>query len=278
MDALPASSRPIVSRSSGFRAALTLGERELVRFFRQRNRVFGAACQPLLFWALFGIGLQPVFRPTGAAPDLTYGEYLVPGIVVLMVLFTAIFSTISIIEDRREGFLQGVLIAPVARPWIVLGKLLGGAAIAVCQAWLFVLLAPVAGVAVAVHEFLLATAHLFIVAVGLTALGVCFAWKTDSVQGFHAIMMVVLMPMWLLSGAFFPSTPEHGWLRWIIAANPVTYTVSGLRRILYLDESVPFDSMDTPSLPHSIIVTGLFAGAAFLLACRLAGQQSAEAA
>ena len=104
----------------------TLMLRELVRFFRQRTRVIGALGQPVLFWILFGAGLRGSFEPPEWAPaEMTYQEYFFPGVAVLIVMFTAIFSTISIIEDRREGFLQGVLVAPISRLSLVLGKLSG---------------------------------------------------------------------------------------------------------------------------------------------------------
>src|SRR5690242_58316 len=119
-------------------AIYALTARELVRFFRQRTRVIGALGQPVLFWVLFGAGLHGSFNPPAWAPSgMTYQEYFFPGVAVLIVLFTAIFSTISIIEDRREGFLQGVLVAPISRLAIVMGKLFGGAALAVVQAGLF---------------------------------------------------------------------------------------------------------------------------------------------
>ena len=154
---------------------------------------------------------------------------------MLILLFTAIFATISVIEDRREGFLQSVLVAPIPRWSMVLGKLLGGTLIAVAQGSLFVLLGytlhlhlgPVALVAV--------VAWMFVVALALTALGFVLAWRMDSTQGFHAVMSVLLLPMWLLSGAFFPA--EHGLLHWIILLNPLTYGVAGLRRLLYWDAS-----------------------------------------
>ncbi len=122
----------------------------------------------------------------------------------LIVLFTAIFATISIIEDRREGFLQSVLVAPVPRWTIALGKILGGAAIAWVQAIIFLLLAILVGSVVISWQIGLLLLMLAMAAIGMTALGVFFAWPMESTQGFHAIMNLVLMPLWLLSGAFFP--------------------------------------------------------------------------
>src|SRR5580698_5559851 len=125
----------------------TLVSREWVRFVRQRNRVVGAIGQPIIFWLLFGAGLGPSFRMPGAAGDtVSYRAYFFPGSLVLILLFTAIFATISIIEDRREGFLQSVLVAPLPRWSMVLGKVLGGTLLALAQGLIFLLLGLTLGV------------------------------------------------------------------------------------------------------------------------------------
>lgn len=212
--------------------AVTLWRREMVRFVRQRNRVFSAIAQPALFWALFGAGFKGSFKLGGATGDTDFLEYFFPGTVVLIVLFTAIFSTISIIEDRREGFLQGVLVAPVPRGAIVAGKILGGTALATLQAGLALLLAPLAGVPVTAAAFAAALAFCFLLGWGLTSLSLAIAWPMRSTQGFHAIMTVFLMPLWLLSGAFFPADGVPGWLGLLMRLDPLTYGVLTLRRIL----------------------------------------------
>src|SRR5213082_4159021 len=127
-------------------AVATLWRREVIRFVRQRSRLVGALAQPFVFWLLLGGGLSPSFRPPGVAPGTSYLAYLYPGILALVLLFTAIFATISTVEDRHTGFLQGVLVAPVGRTAIVLGQALGGTTLAVGQGLLFLALAPVAGV------------------------------------------------------------------------------------------------------------------------------------
>jgi ABC-2 type transport system permease protein len=224
---------------SGILAALSLAARELRRFYRQRTRIVGALGQPLIFWILFGAGLGGSFRVPGEASAAGYAAYFLPGVAVMILLFTAIFSTISIIEDRREGFLQGVLVSPIPRSSLVLGKLLGGSALAVMQALLFIGIAPVLArlgivaplvLNMSPMQWLEATAWMGVMAFLLTALGYMIAWPMDSTQGFHAVMSVFLMPMWLLSGAFFP-VPAQGWLSWIMRVNPLTYGLAGLRRI-----------------------------------------------
>ncbi|HTI51746.1 MAG TPA: ABC transporter permease, partial [Planctomycetaceae bacterium] len=235
----------------------TLALRELVRFFRQRSRVIGAVGQPVLFWILFGAGLHGTFTPPRwAPPTMTYQEYFFPGVAVMIVLFTAIFSTISIIEDRREGFLQGVLVAPISRLSLVMGKLCGGTALAVLQAGLFLTLAPVMGLGLSIGTAIEVAGFLTLLAFTLTALGFLIAWPLDSTQGFHAIMSIFLLPMWLLSGALFPAE-ETGWLSWVIRLNPLTYGVAGLRRLLYSGEPLPA-ATGLPAFSVCLFVTILF--------------------
>jgi ABC-2 type transport system permease protein len=244
-------------------AVAALARREVIRFWRERTRVFGALLQPVLFWAFFGAGLRASFRLPGGGPD--YGAYLFPGTVVLILLFTAIFSTISVIEDRREGFLQGVLAAPVPRAVVVLGKVVGGTFLAVVQAGLVLAAAPLVGLRVVPFALLAAAALLVTLALALTSLSFCIAWRMRSTQGFHAIMTVFLMPLWLLSGAFFPAAGAPSWLRMLMAADPLTYGVAILRRILGAGAGATADAA-LPGAALSLAVTLLFAASAFAAA------------
>ena len=214
--------------------AMSLARRELVRFLRQRSRVVGALATPVVFWLLVGGGMGRSFRAPGLPGGENYLEYFFPGTVLMILLFTAIFSTISIIEDRREGFLQSVLVAPVPRAAIVLGKVLGGTALAFGQALLFLMLGPLVGVKPSVAGLLLALGLMALLAFALTALGFCIAWRMSSTQGFHAVMNLFLMPMWFLSGALFPAHNASGPLRAVMLLNPLTYGLEGLREALYL--------------------------------------------
>ena len=267
-----------VAHGSTGLAIYSLATRELVRFFRQRTRIIGALGQPIIFWVLFGAGLQSSFRgPSG----ISFQEYFFPGVAVMIVMFTAIFSTISIIEDRREGFLQGVLVAPVSRIAIVLGKVCGGTILALLQAMLFLAIGPtlaMVGLSPPIStgltwaNFPLVIGYLTLVGFSLTALGYLIAWPMDSTHGFHAIMSVFLMPMWLLSGSFFPA-PDSGWLSWVIRLNPLTYGTAGLRRLVT-------PNIDTvaglPSLPLSLAVTTTAAVVYISIAIWLTGRQSAH--
>ena len=214
---------------------LSLCHRELIRFLRQRNRIIGALATPIVFWLLIGGGMGRSFRAEGLPGGTNFIQYFFPGTVLMILLFTAIFSTISIIEDRREGFLQGVLVAPVPRVAIVLGKVLGGTALAFGQGLIFLLLGPLAGVKFTAAGLLAAAGMMLVVSFALTALGFCIAWRMSSTQGFHAIMNLFLMPMWFLSGALFPPRQDmFAPLLWVMRLNPLTYGLAGIRRALYL--------------------------------------------
>jgi ABC-2 type transport system permease protein len=247
--------------------------REMARFVRQRSRVVGALVQPLVFWLLLGGGLQASFRPPGALAGTGYVEYSYPGIIAMVLLFTAIFATISVVEDRRAGFLQGVLVAPIPRSSIVLGQALGCTTLAVLQGVLFLALAPLAGIGLGLRSVLAVTAVMLLVAFGLTSLSLIIAWRLDSTQGFHAIMNLVLLPMWVLSGAFFPAAGLPGWIVWVMHLNPLTYGLAAIRRCLYL--GAPAAAGPVPGLALSLAVSGLFAAVAFVVAALAAERKAA---
>lgn len=250
----------------------TLWWREMVRFGRQPSRVAGALGQPVVLWLFLGAGLRASFRPPGTPDGMGYLEYSYPGIMVLVILFTAIFATISVVEDRREGFLQGVLVAPLARSTAVLGQALGGTSLGLVQGVVLLLLAPAAGISLTPGSVVLVVAVMVLLAFGLSSLGLLIAWRMDSTQGFHGIMNLILLPMWLLSGAFFPSAGAPLWLQWVMRVNPLTYGVTLLRRCLYV--SNPLAAGEIPSLSAALAISLGFAILAYagasLTACRKA--------
>ena len=227
-----------------------------------------AIAQPLIFWLLLGGGLNASFNPPGVPKGTSYIEYFYPGIIALALLFTAIFATISIVQDRREGFLQGVLVAPVARWVILLGQALGGTTLALFQGALFLLLAPIVGVPLSPFSVLSALGVMLILSFGLTNLGLAIAWRMDSTQGFHAIMNLILIPIWLLSGAFFPVSGVPILLEWVMKLNPLTYGLAALRRCLYFNAPIAVEGI--PQLTLSLLVTGLFCVVTYLGAARTA--------
>ncbi|MBZ5667632.1 MAG: ABC transporter permease [Acidobacteriia bacterium] len=246
--------------------AFTLWWREIVRFYRQRARVVGVILSPLLFWVVIGSGFGSSFRSGQGAGQEHYLDYFYPGTLVMIVLFTAIFTMMSVIEDRNEGFLLSVLVAPVPRAAIVLGKVLGGTTLAAAQGLIFLVFSPFVGIHMTVASFGLIVLTVFLVSFALTGLGFAIAWPLDSTQAFHAIINLFLIPLWLLSGALFPLSKASEWIRWLMYANPLTYGVEALRILMYPNYLSPF------TLTASILTLVLFAlfmfGLAFVLANR----------
>src|SRR5229473_4900656 len=220
--------------------AFTLWWREVVRFYRQRTRVVGVIASPVLFWVVIGSGFGNSLRPGASGESQPFLNYFYPGALIMIVLFTSIFTMMSVIEDRKEGFLLSVLVAPVSRSAIVLGKVLGGTTLATIQGVIFLVFATLVGIHMSPGSFLLVVATVFLVSFALTALGFAIAWPMDSTQAFHGIINLFLIPLWLLSGAMFSITRASGWLRVVMYMNPLTYGVEALRDLLYPGMDSPF--------------------------------------
>lgn len=243
--------------------ALGLLKRELVRFARQRSRIVGVIASPIVFWLFLGTGFGTSFRAAGVHGG-SYLEFFYPGTIVLTVLFTCIFSSISVIEDRKEGFLQSALVAPTSRAGLVLGKVLGSATFAAIQGIILLALAPVAGIPWTIGGMIAAMIVVFVLSLGLAGLGFAFAWKSESTQGFHAIMNLVLVPMWLLSGSVFPMDGVPSWLRFAMLCNPLTYGTMALRESLQSHESM-LDGLLTMPLLISIVFGAVVFSAAYVV-------------
>ncbi len=266
-------SRPIAPVSAGvLLPAFTLWWREIVRFYRQKSRVVGVLASPLVFWVVIGSGFGTSFRSGGGNGQQNYLDYFYPGALIMIVLFTSIFTMMSVIEDRKEGFLLSVLVAPVPRSAIVLGKVLGGTTLAAVQGMIFLIFAPFAGVHIEPLQLLLVAIVIFLVSFALTALGFAIAWPMDSTQAFHGIINLFLIPLWLLSGALFPIAKASSWIRVLMYMNPLTYGVEALRSLLYSSTDSPFP------LPSAIATLLLFSLVMFGLAFLMANRRSARPA
>src|SRR3989441_5694427 len=237
---------------------LTLWWRELVRFWRHKSRVLGVVASPLVFWLLMGYG----------SGDL--GRFFA-GALVLTVMFSAIFSTISIIEDRREGFLLSMLVSPAPRTSLVLGKILGSATLAWLQGLIFLCFAPLAGVSITLADLIPVAAAILLISFTLTGLGFVIAWKMDSTAGFHAIMNLLLVPMWMVSGSLFPMATAHGWVKAIMWVNPLTYSIALLNHTLRLPNAAPGAMV-------SLVVTAVFGVVLLLVSGAMAAQKSTRSA
>jgi ABC-2 type transport system permease protein len=250
--------KPEPALTSFLLPAATLWQRELVRFWRQKSRVLGVVASPLVFWLLMGYGSGDLAR-------------FYSGALVLTVMFSAIFSTISIIEDRREGFLLSMLVSPAPRTSLVLGKILGSATLAWVQGLIFLAFAPLAGVGIRTLEIVPVAAAIFLISFTLTALGFTIAWRMDSTSGFHAIMNLLLVPMWMVSGSLFPMATAHGWVKAIMWINPLTYSIALLNHTLRLPNA-------TPDAAVSLSVTAAFGLALLVLCGFMAAQKSTRSA
>jgi ABC-2 type transport system permease protein len=246
--------------------AFTLWWREIVRFYRQTTRVIGVLASPLVFWLVIGSGFGTSFRSGGGPGQQHYLDYFYPGALIMIVLFTSIFTMMSVIEDRKEGFLLSVLVAPVPRSAIVLGKVLGGTTLSTIQGMVFLIFAPFAGVHLDLVQVLLVAVVVFLVSFALTALGFAIAWPMDSSQAFHAIVNLFLIPLWLVSGALFPLSGASKWIQVIMWLNPLTYGVEALRGLLYpgAETSFPLSSAMATLVLFSLVMFAL----AFLMANR----------
>src|SRR5246127_1443351 len=252
--------RPVPSASAGVMLpAFTLWWREIVRFYRQPGRVVGVIASPVVFWLVIGSGFGSSFRAGGSPGQQHYLDYFYPGALIMIVLFTSIFTMMSVIEDRKEGFLLSVLVAPVPRSAIVLGKVLGGTTLAAVQGLIFLIFAPFAGVHLNPIQILLVAVVVFLVSFSLTALGFAIAWPMDSSQAFHAIVNLFLIPLWLFSGALFSLNGASGWIRAIMRLNPLTYGVKALRLLLYTgqDHSFELKSAMATLVLFSLVMFGL---------------------
>ena len=244
--------------SNFFLPAATLWQRELVRFWRQKSRVLGVVASPLVFWLLIGYGSNDLGR-------------FYSGALVLTVMFSAIFSTISIIEDRREGFLLSMLVSPAPRTSMVLGKIMGSATLAWIQGLIFLAFAPLAGVRIGFMELLPVVAAVLLISFTLTGLGFVIAWRMESTSGFHAIMNLLLVPMWMVSGSLFPMATAHGWVKAIMWVNPLTYSIALLNHTLRLPNAAP-------GAVVSLIVTAAFGLVLLLASASMAAQKSVRSA
>jgi ABC-2 type transport system permease protein len=257
------------------RAVYVIWYRDLVRYTRDRVRLVISLAQPLLYLLVFGVGLSSSIGGGGtgllgaaAAPgSVGYVRFMFPGVVGMAILFTAIFSAMSIVWDREFGFLREILVAPINRSAVAIGKALGGATQAMIQGLVMLAFAPVAGVHLSLLSVLEVIPLLFILAFALSALGVALAARMRSMQGFQMVMNLLLMPMFFLSGSLFPLNGLPGWMTVLTRLDPVAYGIAPVRHVVLAGAGVPprvLDQVAAVSIAgHTVPV---LADAALLLA------------
>ncbi len=219
---------PDRSLRADLRAVSIVWRRELIRFRRDRLRAVTSLIQPVLFLFILGTGLASLAK-SGMPPGVSFKTFIFPGVVAMSVLFTAIFSAASIVWDREFGFLREMLVAPVSRSAIVIGKCLGGATIATFQGILMLLLAGLADVPYNPVLLITLVGELLLLAFTLTAFGVMMAARITQFQAFMALTQMLVMPLFFLSGALYPLTGLPGWLSVLTRIDPLTYVVGPMR-------------------------------------------------
>ena len=222
---------PARSLRSELRAIKVVWKRELIRFSRDRLRILTSLIQPFLFLFVLGTGLSSLAR--AGTHGLNYRTFVYPGVLCLAVMFTAMFSAASIVWDREFGFLREMMVAPVRRSSIVLGKCFGGATVAAFQGLIVIAIAPLVGVPYQLGLMLEIFALLLLLAFAITAFGMMAAARVNQMQSFMALMQMAVMPMFFISGALFSVAALPAWLAVLNRIDPLTYAVEPMRRAIF---------------------------------------------
>ena len=238
---------PADIRMATFRAIYIIWYRDILRYWRDRWRLVASLAQPLLFLVVFGSGLSSSLGGAsafGGKGGLSYIQFMYPGIIGMAILFTAIFGAMSIVWDREFGFLKEVLVAPIDRSAVAIGKALGGTTQAMIQGLILLVLAPFVGVKLSVATVLAMIPLAAVLAFGLSAFGVALASTMKSLQGFQVVMNFLMMPMFFLSGALFPLNNLPGWMTVLTRLDPASYGIDPLRRVVLSGSGLPSAAID----------------------------------
>jgi ABC-2 type transport system permease protein len=254
------------------RAIYIIWYRDVLRFWRDRARLAVTFAQPLLYLVIFGTGLSSAlsgaggFGGAGAPAGFSYTQFIFPGIIGMSVLFGSMFAAVSIVWDREFGFLKEVLVAPIDRSAVAIGKALGGATQAMAQGLILLVLAPFVGVKLTFMSVVTLIPLVFVLAFALSAMGVVIASRMRSMQGFQMVMNFLMMPMFFLSGALFPLSGLPGWMTFLTRIDPAAYGIDPLRRTILAGAGMPTQVLDRMSLTIGGTVIPVVAEAGILLA------------
>lgn len=244
--------RPSSLVRSSLRGVYIIWYRDLLRWWRDRQRILPSLVQPVLYLFVFGVGLSSAMGGGGGAATLgvNYTTFMYPGVLTMGVLFTSMFSAMSIVWDREFGFLKEIQVAPIPRAAVAVGKALGGSTQAILQATLIVAMAPLAGVTVTPLMLVKVLALMFLLAFALASIGVALASRMKTMEGFQMIVNFFMMPMLFLSGAFFPLQGLPAWLSVLTHLDPAAYAVDAIRRVVLEAAGVQ------PEMLNSLAITG----------------------
>ncbi|GAA4584498.1 ABC transporter permease [Planotetraspora phitsanulokensis] len=239
---------PPMTGSHDLRAIKVVLHRELLRFVNDRTRMITMLIQPILWLFVMGTGLGTLVR--GVIPGIDYRTFMYPGMISMTVIMTAMFSAGSIVWDREFGFLREMLVAPVSRGAIVVGKCLGGAVVATAQGVIILAMAGLVGVPYSPTLLVTLLGEMFLAAFTITAFGVLLAARMRNMQSFFGVMQMAIMPMMFLSGAMFPLANLPSWLHVLTTVNPLTYAVDPMRQAVFgrLDVPAQVDALLNPGV------------------------------
>lgn len=226
--------------------------REVLRYWREKSRIIGSLMMPFFFLIIFGSGLSSsIGQMMGGASgvSLDFKKFMFPGIIGMTILFTSISSGLSVVRDKDHGFLKEILVAPVERIAVAGGRILGGSTVAMIQATMLFIFAPLVGVSITPVLVLKIWGLVLLGSIGFTSLGNFIGSKLDSTEGFQMVMNFMVMPMFFLSGAFFPLKDIPVWMSAIVRINPFSYLVDSVRQFFFISMGFTPETMER--LPES---------------------------
>ena len=233
-------------------AIYVVAYRELLRFVRERSRLISSFAMPLLFLVIFGAGFT---RTIGAmAPGVDFVQFMYPGIIAMTVLMNSVMSGLSVVWDREFGFLKEILVAPLARSGIVLGKATGAAVVSLLQASIMLLLAPLVNVSITPALVLRLIPVLILISLSLSGLGLLIASRMRSLQGFQLVVQLLVFPLIFLSGVFFPVNNVPTWLEIISKVNPLTYGVDAVRQLFLAGQQGAAEAIGVTVFGHTMTI------------------------
>jgi ABC-2 type transport system permease protein len=233
-----------------FRGIWVIAYRDLLRFLQERARLLSTFAMPILFLVIFGAGFKNMMGPM--APGVDYVQFIYPGIIAMTILMGSLMSGLSIVWDREFGFLREVLVAPLSRGSIVLGKVVGSAIVSLGQAVIMLVLAPFLQVELSLMLIIKLIPILIIISITISGLGILIASRMRSQQGFQLLVQIVIMPMTFLSGVFFPVNNVAVWLSVISKINPLTYGVDAVRQIFLAVTTTPTQAIGVTVFGHTM--------------------------
>ncbi|WP_182201401.1 ABC transporter permease [Paraliobacillus salinarum] len=219
-------------------------QRDVIKFFRDKARLFGSFAMPFMFLILFGSGMSGALssmiggNTAGPLADFDFVEFMFPGIIGLTVFNTAIFSALSVVQDKEFGYMREILVSPMSRVSIAIGKVLGGSTVAVIQGLMMLVFVPFIGVSINFFMVLKLIPVMFLVAFAISSIGLLIASSLKTSQGFQMVVQILIFPMLFLSGAMFPLNGMPAWMDVIVKINPLTYSVDMFKKIILQPEQM----------------------------------------